>query len=76
MKYRPQRGSLEASMAECVELDPSVDALAAHLGVKPAQVTVKPYAGADDRIGWTATNLVLVDGVAQGFTTGSEWTLA
>jgi hypothetical protein len=68
MKYRPHRGSLQDAMAECVDLDGTLVTLAAHIGVEPNRITVKPY-GYDDRIEWD-THIVDVDGYAEGFTDG------
>jgi hypothetical protein len=79
MKYRPQRGSLDVSMAEVVEVSGMDELLAAMLrgmeGWYPldhrpsrSNVTVEPY-GFDDRIGWD-TYLVCASGHAWGFTDG------
>jgi hypothetical protein len=38
--------------------------------LKQEQVRVEPYSGADDRIGWKATYIVLVDGRPTAFTDG------
>lgn len=66
MKYRPQRGSLEESMKEVVDLEPTIEAIAKHLNVEVACVTVTPYVF-DERIGWY-TSIVTVNGDAVGFT--------
>lgn len=70
MKFRPQRGSLDAAMEEVVELD-GMDALKAHLhsiGWHDGAVRVEPYTY-DERIGWD-THIVTIDGNAVGFTDG------
>jgi len=71
IKYRPQRGSLVEAMKEYVEL-PDRNALEEHVlktwSATRGPVEVKPYCGADDRIGWDATFIVLVDGSPVGFT--------
>jgi len=71
IKYRPQRGSLIEAMKEYVEL-PDRAALEAHVlktwSATQGPVEIKPYCGADDRIGWDATFIVLVGGTPVGFT--------
>ena len=44
MKYRPQRGGLKESMAEVIEIEPTIDALAVVLKVPPSAVTVEAWA--------------------------------
>lgn len=71
-KYRPQRGGLEESMKETVELA-DFAALRAHLAESWPEavlgtVEVKPYEY-DARIGWN-THLVCVNGDAMGYTDG------
>ena len=66
--YRPQRGSLEESMKEVVELIDK-EALAEHLDEDVDRITVRRYAW-DNRINWD-TYLVCVDGHAWGYTNGS-----
>ena len=68
MKFRPQRGGLADSMAEVVELRPSIEALVRHLKVPGDRIDVRPYYY-DDRTGWK-TYIVTVDGQAVGFTDG------
>lgn len=70
MKFRPQRGGLDAAMKEVVDVE-GLTGLAAHLktlGWKFENVTVEPY-GFDKRIGWD-THLVCVDGKPVGYTDG------
>ena len=74
MKYRDHRGGLAESMATVVHLDPTIEALAAHLSggplgpevIHPEDVKVEPY-GYDARTGW-ATHIVTVNGAVRGFT--------
>ena len=67
MKYRPQRGSLEESMKEVVEIEPpTVGALAKYLNVRAHRLKFKLYAY-DERIDWY-TGIVTIDGQAVGFT--------
>jgi len=68
IKFREHRGTLDEAMKTVVELEPTVAALATHLGAKPKQLQVKKYVY-DDRIGWD-THIVTVDGMAVGFTSG------
>lgn len=66
MKFRPQRGSLEESMAACVELS-GIGDLSAHLVTSSDRLTFIPY-GYDDRVKWD-TYCVCIDGQAIGFCT-------
>lgn len=66
MKYRPQRGGLKESMAEVIEIEPTINALAVVLKVPPSAITVEAYTY-DDRIGWD-TYLVCIEGCAVGYT--------
>ena len=68
MNFRPPRGSLKAAMRECVFLPSTIFALAKHLNESESDIVVKPYSGADDRIGWSNTYLVLVSNSPVGFT--------
>ena len=68
MQFRPQRGTLDASLKARITLPPTRRALANHLGQREGRIVVKPYA-IDDRIGWH-THLVTVGGTAVGFTDG------
>ena len=71
MRYRPQRGGLAAAMLECVELDPTYEALRVHLDLSnDDDLRVEEYSGADKRIGWERTSLVRVNGDPVGFTDG------
>lgn len=71
MMYRPQRGSLLESMEDAAVLAPTKEALAEYLHAKIEDVDVKLYTDfPDDRIGWERTYVVLVKGVAWGFTNG------
>lgn len=77
MKFRPQRGSLDAAMAEVQEFAGRAE-LVAHIAerlarwgfvVTPTMVHVRKY-GFDKRIGWD-THIVTVDGYGVfGFTDG------
>lgn len=78
MKFRHHRGSLAESMRTVVELDPSLEALRAHLtssrkndphGNHVGNLVVSYY-GEDNRIGWSITYIVTEDGNAIGFTNG------
>ena len=76
MKYRPQRGGLEESMAQAAEILPSLSALTKHINglgwfcypIYSGQVKVI-HQGFDARINWD-THIVTVDGQAVGFTNG------
>lgn len=78
MKFRPQRGSLDAAMAEAQEFAGRAE-LVAHITeelapwgfvVTPTMVHVEKYGGIDKRIGWD-TYIVTVDGYGVfGFTDG------
>jgi hypothetical protein len=70
IKFRPQRGSLQDSMVECVVLPRSLNALAEHLQCKVEEVKVESYFRYDDRVNWD-TFLVTVNGCGVGFTNGS-----
>lgn len=71
MLFRPIRGSLNRSMAECVEIDGTMDALRAHLdylygdmpggGPDTSTVEVKEK-GYDPRIGWQSFMVLAVWG--------------
>lgn len=75
IKYRPHRGSLATAMKEYVEL-PDRAALEDHVRktwmATTGPIEVRPYCGADDRIGWDATFIVLVGGSVVGFTDKAE----
>ena len=43
MKFRPQRGGYEESMAACVELDATYESLAKHLNVSAEDIEVNFY---------------------------------
>jgi hypothetical protein len=66
MKYRPQRGSLADSMAACVELDATYDALASYLGTNPEALEVKHYMF-DAHSGWDLY-IVTIGSEGVGFT--------
>lgn len=75
-KFRFHRGSLADSMATVVEVDGRTalidlldDTIIRDLPPKAYAVTVKPYGGIDERIGWD-TYIVLVDEIPVGFTDG------
>lgn len=69
MKFRPQRGGLEESMKAMVELEPTRQALAAHLKVADdRRIDVERYCY-DYRTHWD-TYCVTVDGNGVGFTDG------
>lgn len=65
MKYRPHRRLLSESMAECVTLEPTLEALKEHLSSEsewfdPETIEVKEYVNRpDERIGWDRTFLVM-----------------
>lgn len=75
MKFREHRGSLDDSMATCVELDPTYDALKEHLKAILAywplpehlELLIKPY-GYDDRIQWTSFIVYMEGWGVVGFT--------
>jgi hypothetical protein len=67
MKFRPQRGGLEESMRETIEVA-DMKSLATHLGVDVERIVVRHY-GFDSRIGWD-THIVTIDGEGVGFTDG------
>lgn len=67
MKYIPHRGGFNESMLELVDLEPTIQALEAHLGanrdelmaIEPGSVKVRLYVNRPDtRIGWDRTFLV------------------
>lgn len=70
MKVREHRGSLDESMATVKEIEPTLDALTAHInevlsgwlggGVTADTIVIHPQ-GFDSRIGWN-TYLVAVEG--------------
>ena len=68
MKYRPQRGGYEESMAACVTLEPTYEALAEYLGTTPEAIDVSFYHY--DTRGWGDTYLVMIDDDVVGFTDG------
>jgi len=76
MKFRPHRGTLAESMAECVDLEPTAQAIADHYNaiskigprVLVETIRVEPY-GKDDRIGWDTYLVTEWLGVL-GFTDG------
>ena len=79
MKLRQHTGSLAASMATTIEIEPSIDALADTIRSTLDQygidalgpVHVEPYGGIDARTGWD-THIVIVDGYGvYGFTDGA-----
>lgn len=82
MKYRDHRGSLGDSMETLVEIDPTREALLAHLKTTwpfnnprypPLEgVTVERYhTGGDSRIGWSEVWIVFLPGFGVlGFTDG------
>lgn len=69
MRYRPQRGGLAEAMALSVDLE-DFNALVQHMrtteGVPatadPATMSITPYGGDDDRIGWKDVHLVSWEG--------------
>lgn len=66
MKFRPQRATLKEAMLECVELPDNLEALARHLNISVADISVTAY-GFDARIGWDTHLITTKDGVL-GFT--------
>jgi hypothetical protein len=66
MKYRPQRGGFDDSMREAVEIEQSLDALAAHLKAPVEEIEIVLYAY-DYRLKCT-TYLILVCKEPVGFT--------
>jgi len=69
MKFRPHRGGLDASMGEMVDVDGRAGLIEhlrnTHPDFGPAfddKVTLEPYGGDDDRIGWKDVHIVLVEG--------------
>lgn len=79
MKFRPHRGGLDASMREVVEVDGRAGLIEhlrkTHPEFGPAfdadKVTIEPYAGDDDRIGWKDVHIVLAEWGPVGFCEGS-----
>ena len=69
MKYRSNRGTLRESLLTAVDLPPTREALARHVGANPDAIQVCLYHAGDARIGWT-TYVVKVDGCPCGFTDG------
>ena len=69
MKFRPQRGGYAESMAACVELETTYEALAKHLNVPVGDIRVDFYCH-DTREDWGNTFVVTVGGDAVGFTSG------
>jgi len=78
--YRPHRGSLESAVKEMKEFA-TFSALLKHLHktldpvgieVDDSKVKIVPYAGADKRIGWPDTWLVMVGMHPVGFITNKE----
>lgn len=76
-RYRPQRGSLEDSMAECVTVG-NLQQLAALIRTRlhdycdVTEIRVTPYCGEDARIGWKETWAVQIKGCADSPDT---WTM-
>ena len=71
MKYRPQRGSLSASMAEVIEVPNTIKDLKLALEKEYPfidEIKVNPY-WFDSRINWD-THIVTINGSAVGFTDG------
>ncbi len=60
-RFRPHRGGLAKALEEVVEVD-GLAGLLAHIQADPSKVTIKPYGGNDDRIGWKNVHIVVVDG--------------
>ena len=74
MKIREHRGTLEDSLKTVAEIEPTLEAIAAHINktdgsaISPDMITVEEY-GYDPRVLW-ATHLVSVNGRAWGMTDG------
>lgn len=66
--FRPQRGSLDAAMAEVRKVATRAE-LATLLHAPEDWISVEPYGGVDKRIGWD-TYIVTVRGQGVGFTNG------
>lgn len=69
-RFRPHRSTLAAAMQEAVEVN-GYEGLIEHLrqthpeygpAFNPRSVTIAPYSGADERIGWKNTYLVSIEG--------------
>lgn len=73
MKYRDQRGTLAESLETTIELAPTLNALAKHIGVDAALLSVKHYAY-DPRCGWNVY-IVTSDQGVHGMTDGpvDDW---
>lgn len=78
MKIREHRGRLEDSMKTVAEIEPTLEAVTAHVNdrlkpwgpVSPERIAVRPYGGFDARIGWD-TYIVVLEGYGPfGFTDG------
>lgn len=78
MKFRPHRGSLSAAMAEAVTVT-GYAGLIDHLRkihpsyappFDPTTISIKPYGGADPRIGWPDVHMVLDRNIPIGFIDG------
>jgi hypothetical protein len=64
VKYRPHRGGLAEAMAEMVEVKDKAHLERYLLASAPLwrpfeSITIEPYSGADDRIGWDSTWIVM-----------------
>lgn len=76
MKFRPQRGGLDESMADAREFTNSADFMTHVLtSFWGGVLKVEPYGHngepmPDDRIGWSDTWIVTIDDKAIGFTDG------
>ena len=76
MQFREHRGSLDEAMKTKVILKDRSDLLEHCKSIPalfgrtfdPAALKVEPYGGPDDRIGWSATYIVTIEGCAIGFT--------
>jgi hypothetical protein len=68
MKFREHRGSYDGSMATTVEIDPTKEAIAKHLGLPAKDIIVLRYVF-DARNGWD-THSVTNDSGVLGFTDG------
>jgi hypothetical protein len=79
IQFRPHRGGLAEAMAEMVEVD-GYAGLVEHLRrthpnfgppFNPEGISVKPYGGDDNRIGWKNVHMVTQEGWGPiGFTNG------
>jgi len=72
MRYRPHKGSLAESLALTVEVngrDGLLDHIRKELAPWPSapphdwkHITIQPYYGDDDRIGWKDVHIITLDG--------------